>query len=379
MINRRNFIKQVALGSMAMNAISSIAHSKIDFSGSDFSKKNYESKLIWANLLHLSTNMWEDHSHIKRHTSWPDILEDEIHWDDYPCKTCKDSLAWGMRGYRSFLVFEEIVWNRILQQMAHVGMNMVIIDLGDGIKYESHPEIAVKNAWSVDKLRTELKKIQKLGLEPIPKLNFATSHDTWMGEYAKMVSTSTYYSVCRDLINEVIEIFDTPRFFHLGMDEETANDQRTYNHVVVRQNDLWWNDLYFYINEVEKKGVRSWIWSDYGWRHPDLFFKKMPKSVLQSNWYYGSQFDMSQLNESNRVYLKFYEDLDAHGYDQVPTGSNCSNDTNMEDTVNYCKKYINPDRLLGFMTAPWFPTVETCLQKQTDAVDQISRAIKNHK
>lgn len=371
-MKRREFIKLSATAGAAAS-MPSIVFSQPEQSNARVSRT---SSMIWANLLHLSTNMWEDHPYIKRNSKWPDIVEEEIHRDDYKCKTCEDSLAWGMRGYRPFLVFEEPVWNTVLKQMSDSGMNVVIIDLGDGVKYESHPEIAVKNAWSVDKLRSELTKIRNLGLEPIPKLNFSASHDIWLGEYSKMVSTSKYYSVCRDLIQEVIEIFDTPRFFHVGMDEETAPHQRTYNYVVVRQNDLWWNDLYFYINETEKKGVRSWIWSDYGWHHPELFFKKMPKSVLQSNWYYGSEFDLTQLKEPTRTYVKFYDDLEAHGYDQVPTGSNWSNHTNMEETVDYCKKVINPTRLLGFMTAPWLPTLSTCLDKHIEAVDQINRAIK---
>ena len=74
-----------------------------------------------------------------------------------------------------------------------------------------------------------------------------------------------------------------------------------------------------YIHETEKKGVRSWIWSDYGWHHPELFFKKMPKSVLQSNWYYGAGFDLNQLKEPSRTYVKFYNDLENKGYDQIPT------------------------------------------------------------
>ena len=117
---------------------------------------------------------------------------------------------------------------------------MVIIDLGDAIQYESHPEIAVKGAWTTDKLRTELAKMRKSGIEPIPKLNFATTHDIWMGEYSRMVSTTKYYSVCRDLISEVIDLFDRPRFFQLGMDEETAEHQRRQDYAVIRQNDLWW-------------------------------------------------------------------------------------------------------------------------------------------
>jgi len=121
-------------------------------------------QMIWANLLHLSFNMWEDR------------IEPN---NDY-------------RGYRTYLQFDENLWNDILHKMADVGMNMVVIDLGDGVQYQSHLEIAVENAWTVEKLRNELTKIRDLGMEPIPKLNFATTHDAWLGEYSRCVSTDTY-------------------------------------------------------------------------------------------------------------------------------------------------------------------------------------------
>ncbi|MBQ1229154.1 MAG: uracil permease, partial [Firmicutes bacterium] len=41
-----------------------------------------------------------------------------------------------------------------------------------------------------------------MGITIIPKLNFSTNHDVWLGEYSRMVSTSIYYGVCRDLIND---------------------------------------------------------------------------------------------------------------------------------------------------------------------------------
>lgn len=371
MTNRRSFIKSLAAVGAGLAVDGSLSALPKFSTGLNQTKKQ---NMIWANLLHLSTNMWEDHPYIKRNSVWSNIIEEEIHRDDYECKTCQDSLAWGMRGYRPFLVFEESVWKTVLKKMSDVGMNMVIIDLGDAVKYDSHPEIAVKNAWSVKKLRNELKKIRKLGLEPIPKLNFATSHDAWLGEYSRMVSTKKYYAVCKNLIQEVIEIFDNPRFFHLGMDEETARHQRNYNYAVMRQHDLWWHDLYFYINEVEKKGVRAWIWADYGWRHPELFFKKMPKSVLQSNWYYGSRFDLSRLKEPQKTYVKFYNDLEEHGYDQVPAGSNWSVNSNIKDTVIHCKKIIAPSRLHGFMTAPWLPTLSTCLDRHIKAIELVNEA-----
>ncbi len=325
-----------------------------------FSQTSPKQNMIWANLLHLSYNMWEDKVPLK--------YKDE----KFVPSTCQEAREWA-HPYRPFLTFDDATWDALLKEMAAAGMNMVIIDLGDGIQYESHPEIAVENAWTTKKLKSELTKMRKMGLEPIPKLNFATTHDIWLGKYSRMVSTDIYYGVCKDLIHEVIDLFDNPRFFHLGMDEEASQWQKNQDIAIFRQFDLWWGDLYFFIGEVEKRGVRSWVWSDYVWREPEIFFKKMPKSVLQSNWYYGAAFS-PDIN-----YVKYYEELEKHGYDQVPTGSNHSNDKNFELTVDYCKKIIDPGRLYGFMTAPWRPTLAPCLDRHKEAIAQVGRSIKKYR
>lgn len=317
---------------------------------------------IWANLLHLSFNMWHD--------SVPLELRDE----NYAWSTSDEAYKWAL-GYRPFLTFDEPSWNTLLQEMSDIGVNMVVIDLGDAVQYECHPEIAVRDAWTIDKLRSELAKMRKLGLEPIPKLNFSAIHDVWLKDYARMVSTKKYYEVCGNLISEVIEIFNYPRFFHLGMDEE-GFDLPGRDYGVVRKNHLWWGDLYFFISQVEKKGVRSWIWADYGWDHPEEFFNKMPNSVVQSNWYYGASFELNKLSDRSKTMVNFYQDLQTHGYDQIPTGSNHSNDTNFESTVEYCKKVINPSNLLGFMQTPWRPTLAPCMDRHQKAVKQLGRAIK---
>ncbi len=327
MSNRREFIKTVGAASMAAFVPGMV-------------RADADRKMIWGNLLHLSMNMWED-------------------WDA-PGKE--------MRSYYPYLRFDEKLWNDLLNRMESVKMNMVVIDLGDGVKYESHPEIAVENAWSVEKLKGELKKIRDMGMEPIPKLNFASSHDAWMGEYSRCLSTDKYYQVCADLIAEVSEIFEKPRYFHLGMDEETAGHQKYYKYVVVRQFDLWWHDFLFLSEEVQKAGVRPWIWSDYLWRHPEVFFDKMPKEVLQSNWYYGTKFGDDKM-------VKAYDKLDEHGYDQIPTASNHSHDENFGLTVDYCTKHIQPGHLFGFLQTPWRPTLEEFRQHHMEAIDQVGAEI----
>ncbi len=270
---------------------------------------------------------------------------------------------------RPYLRFDAKVWDDLVVQMAEAGLNMLLIDLGEGVRYASHPELAVRGSWTIGRLRRELEKLRKLGLEPIPKLNFSACHDAWLGPYARMVSTDTYYGVCKDIIAEVVDLFDTPRFFHLGMDEETAQHQRQYEYVVIRQHDLWWHDLLLFVEQVEKTGSRAWVWSDYVWQHAEEFARKMPSSVLQSNWYYGASFSLKDFR------VRAYLELEKHRYDQVPTGSNWRCDVNFERTVRFCTKHIAPKRLLGFLQTSWEATVETHRSTHSKAIDQAARAL----
>jgi hypothetical protein len=319
--------------------------------------------MIWANLLHLSTNMWCDNDR-------PDLPTP--HWSAKP-----------------YMRFDEELWREVTTTTAQAGLNMVLIDLGDAIQYESHPEIAIKGAWTRQHLLKELTRLRLLGLEPIPKLNFSTAHDAWLGDYSRMVSSPTYYEVCRDLIAEVSELFGHPRFFHIGMDEELASEQKLYEYALVRQGDLWWRDLYFYVDEVEKHGARAWIWSDSIWHHAETFLKKMPRSVVQSNWYYGDQFEQEPsasddgiwregTNSMHTVPVNSYRILEKGGFDQIPTGSNWCLPSNFELTVDYCRNNIDPERLLGFMTAPWQLTLPEGRPRHLEAIDQVRHVIASY-
>lgn len=301
--------------------------------------------MIWGNLMHLSFNMWCDWDHPDGRINYTNATPD--------------------------LRFDPVLWDALLHRMSEGGLNMVVIDLGDGVRYESHPEIAVKGAWTTSQLKEELAKMRQLKLEPIPKMNFSATHDFWLGPYARCVSTDKYYAVVRDLIQEAATLFDTPRFFHLGMDEETAEHQKNFEYVVIRQHDLWWRDFYFMVEQVENAGARPWIWSDYIWEHKDLFLKKMPKSVVQSNWYYDTKFDKSIR------YVEAYHDLAENGYDQIPTGSNWTCPDCFGKTVEYCRAQIGGERLLGFLQTSWKPTLEACRQRHSEAIDQVKAAIKS--
>lgn len=86
MSNRRKFIKQMTAAGIA-SAIPSML----------YPQQKPEKKMIWANLLHLSYNMWED--------TVPPKYRDE----NYKCTTCQEAREWA-HGYRPSLTFDDSVW-----------------------------------------------------------------------------------------------------------------------------------------------------------------------------------------------------------------------------------------------------------------------------
>ncbi len=280
-------------------------------------------------------------------------------------------------GATDYLRCNKETWNEVTQFMADRGLNMLLIDVGEGVKYRSHPELAVKGSWEAEDLKKELARLKSLGITPIPKLNFSTCHDIWLGEYERMVSTAKYYEVCKDLIEEIVDIFDKPQMFHLGMDEETYENQKDYPYCVVRGEDLWWHDFYKNVETLEKHNVRPWIWSDYIWHHEETFLKKMPKTVVQSNWYYDTHYDWKH-DCMDRMWCKPYEVLEAHGYDQIPTGSNWLKSENFNQTVKYCKQTISDEHILGFLQTPWKPTTPEYEYLHKAGICEVERAKKQY-
>jgi len=310
--------------------------------------------VIWANLLHLSCNMWTD-------TPKPET-------DDVP------------PGFTDHLRFDQATFDTVTEAMAEAGLTMLVLDVGDGIAYSSRPEISATGAWTREHLAGQLERLRSLGLDVVPKLNFSARHDAWLRRYSRMLSTPEYYDACADVIAEVCEAFEQPRFLHLGMDEETAKHQHALQYAVMRQHDLWWHDLDFLLDRTREAGVQPWVWSDYAWNHPEVFYERMPHDVMQSNWYYGNQFETDEsgrprpIRDSGEYWLT-YLDLEDHGYDQIPTGSTWESQESLALTIDYCTPRIAPERLHGYLQTPWRPTLPQYLDDHLAAVARVGEAI----
>lgn len=306
---------------------------------------------VWATLVHFSTNLWHDVGNTR----------------------CDRSSIWKSPASPS-LRFDRALWDEYVDKLVECGSNAIVIDLGDAMIYDSHPEIAVEGAFTKDEMRDELDRLNSLGFEVIPKLNFSATHDVWLGEYSRMLSTKKYYEVCRDLIDEACELFDA-RLFHLGFDEETYEHQREYDYVTVRNGDLWWHDLKFMVDCVEKNGARALVWSDYARTKADEFVEKLPKSVIPVNWYYFTEFG-ENLTEFAEIRVKPFHIFEEHGYDQIPGGSVEYHKDNIEKLAEYCKEHISPDRLLGFIQTTWASVEDKYRDRLFDGATTLGDAIR---
>lgn len=297
-----------------------------------------ENKRIWAFMIQLGNNMWD-----KKGRQYTVFKDDEE------------------AVYRDFIYTDKAIWDEITAFLPQCGINTLLIDMGEGVRLDSHPELAVEGSWTKEQMRTELTRLRSLGLTPIPKYNFSCGHSAWLQDYAYMVGTPKYYEVCKDIVEEAIELFDNPPFFHLGLEEEDYASQRTQPVVTVRSPAMKLRDATFLFDICRSHGVRPWIWCNYacieGYGGDEAFQRSIPKDVLISNWYYGLVPNDPVRYEENRS-LKVYQKLGDWGYDQIPTSSTFgANILSSKETMKFFREEVNMATTLGFMTSPWFATM----------------------
>lgn len=252
---------------------------------------------------------------------------------------------------------DKATWREIAEKAVEFGFNSVLIELADGVKYKSHPEIAIDGAWEVEELKEELQRLRDMGLTPYPKLNFSTAHDAWFGVYSRMISTKVYYSVVRELIKEVIDIFDKPEMLHIGLEDEGNHAQVRYDYVCYRQFDLYWHDYKFLLDCVRENGVRPWVAVDPYIVDREKFIEYTEKDVVISPAYDDAFFvgttpiTADGATEKGKRLISFSE-LPELGYDIIPTSNTHPQDTKPGQLIRYVHQKSNNEKVKAILMAP---------------------------
>ena len=293
---------------------------------------------IRAVLLHLGSNMWS-----KKGRQLPYI------------KDVEDSV------YHETMYCQKEVWTRITSLLPKMGFNTVVIDIGEAVKLDSHPEIAIEGSWSKAELREELARLRAIGLNPVPKYNFSAGHSAWMGDWAYRIGTPEYDVFCKEVIEETIELFDTPSIFHIGMEEEDYESQKTNYITIIRTPVKKIIDTKYLNDIIISHGVRPAIWIDcktlahFG--GAENIRDNIPREVLLFPWDY-KQHHVHPTLEQMDPYIRMIHEFTSLGYDVIPTTSTWSWHLNSKEVMTICKKFIPDERVAGYITAPWVFTRE---------------------
>ena len=177
----------------------------------------------------------------------------------------------------------------IIDTMAEVGLNLLVIDCADGVAYKSHPELKRRYTVPMSTLEALVQRAQAHQIEVVPKLNFSQSryhrHNDWFRPYHELFDNNEYWEHAFQIIDELIEVCQPPRFFHIGMDEDHDRAYSQYTQAI--------NTLHQGLSE---RGLRPVIWNDSSHKGRALIHaekslaaeKAIPKDIVQVVWDYQS-------------------------------------------------------------------------------------------
>ena len=296
--------------------------------------------------------------------------------------------------FYSQLEFDESMWDWVLEEAPKRGFNHILLEVGDGIQYHSHPEISTEGAWSHRRVHKELARCREHGLTVIPKLNFSSFHCGWMKQYSRMISSDIYYRVAADLIREVYEVFEHPQYIHLGMDEEDINMAKNREYAICRHGNLYWHDLRYLCDCVFDAGATPAIWYDAAFVNPEEYRKRFDvNEVLLCPWYYWGLKSENFTKMADFPYRGQFDHLNLNVIEDLPRLKNFR-----EQGIDYCKagqKYLPtswpsrpnntynlmeflmdaPDEnILGHVVAPWVALTEENRAKFEKAFDDFTAA-----
>lgn len=171
----------------------------------------------------------------------------------------------------------------LVDDMARAGLNTLIIDVEDAVRYASHPELQRAYTAPMADYRRIVSHARTRGLTVIPKLNFAKGvdlHNAWMSPYDEIPDTPAYFARALQLVDELTKGLGI-EFVHIGMDEDC---RKAEPYLAVIQT-LW--------RSLKQRRLRTVMWADIGhmWapaRHVKMkaIVRRLPRDIVLMPWTY---------------------------------------------------------------------------------------------
>jgi hypothetical protein len=184
--------------------------------------------------------------------------------------------------------FDFSVGLEVIDAMADAGLNLLMLDPKDGVRYASHPELARPYSQDINILRKLTEHAAGRGIETAIKLNFSQSalhqHNHWFRPHNDLFDNPEYWKYAFEIIDELLQAVRPPRFFHIGMDEDHARSYRQYVAAIKTLHE-----------GLASRGLRTLIWNDSACHWPSAEIhrdkslaaeKELPRDIIHVLWDY---------------------------------------------------------------------------------------------
>ncbi len=181
--------------------------------------------------------------------------------------------------------FDHATAEAVIDAMADAGMNLLLIDVEDGVIYKSLPELRKRYSVPMAELGALTLRARRKGLEVVPKLNFSRSplhrHSAWLDPNQADRDSASFWKQGFAAIDEVLTATESSTL-HVGMDEDDTRSPEEYCKATMR--------LY---RGLRRRGVRMAMWAEVGhkWRPQERWkeipaIRELPRDVILMPWSY---------------------------------------------------------------------------------------------
>jgi hypothetical protein len=222
----------------------------------------------------------------------------------------------------------------ITEELAPVGLNLLILRIDYNYNYKSHPELVSQNSLSETNVKKIVQTCKEAGIRLIPQINLL-GHQSWHSNLGKLLqvypefdetpeidlpASGTYkwpnedglycksycpkhpevHGVVFDLMDEICDVFEADAF-HAGLDEVfyIGHEQcsRCYGH---NKAELFAGEVTKIRNHLKESGRELWMWGDRlidgkttgiglweaSYNNTHQAIDMIPKDVVICDWHY---------------------------------------------------------------------------------------------
>jgi len=231
-----------------------------------------------------------------------------VDWPSLPIRAVNIGLPTTRWGYPNDAPVSADFFRDFLQRtVVDLKFNVVGLEVLQGMKFESHPEMNGPAAWSKEEVRRIVEFLQEQGVDVFPIVN-SLGHANWLvipfPEYREDNDSQTLCTrhpriraVLTDIYEEVRDVF-SPRYFHFGLDEirwQTLNvppEKRCPRCAGLDKRQLFEEHVQFLHAYAKSRQMQMLMWADMLLpQHnggPPFFLadtlERLPKDIILCNW-----------------------------------------------------------------------------------------------